>query len=800
MKRISLIILSIILVFSLSVSAFAATSVPESVMQSTESVVRVLAEYSDGYATGSGFVIKSDKKETLIATNYHVVEGNPYSISVWISEDETVSASILAYTDQKDMCILKLAYPISLRPLAFSSKSAKQGDAVYAVGFPGAADYLSDKEAHASADATITDGIVSAVREATVSRFGTPTKILQINAAINSGNSGGPLFNVKGEVVGINTLGIDDSQGIFGAIDVSELENFMADHGIPIPKAGASFSWMIIVITAILIILVVVIVFVIKGKKNMKPSAPKATQALSLSKYMEQHPGGIGMYNAVAMLLPVALQLRNMHNDGKAHLEVSPNSIYIVPNGATLNETTSIESNRYTSGYAAPEIYKGCSAGNLSDIYSFSALLYFVATGVQPVNSLSRTGDEYQFDELSSLDALFAKIIQNGTALETTERIASMQDIIVKLSVYNTHPFVNDAIFAEPVAKENTSPRKRKVSPTVIVVSIAVLLLITLLGTYFGCYVAAKSNAANRDFSTADKLLLLPFITELHDSKLVSYVEAGVLLENREYAEAAEAFASLGKYEDSKELTNEANYRLALQYADKNNFSKAVSILSTLSKQNYKDAKEKTRAVQYRWAWSLIDEGEYIEAYEKLEDLGNYSDAEETLAGLTELIYIEAQTLYTNHDHDDAKKLFNYVAPYADSRKYLTLINAWGSGGWVDPDQTVDDLVDLFYFEDATELLLAHDTYACRFLLGTWRTNGGGYYFKMETSSSDDWEFWCSYNLPWWECTSFEIDDGTYFITTPSGELKKMYEFRLLTPDSMEVYCYKDGSTYTLYR
>ena len=69
---------------------------------------------------------------------------------------------------------------------SYSETSAKQGDAVYAVGFPAAADILSDTEAHTSQDATITDGIVSARREVTTTLYGTPVEILQISAAINS--------------------------------------------------------------------------------------------------------------------------------------------------------------------------------------------------------------------------------------------------------------------------------------------------------------------------------------------------------------------------------------------------------------------------------------------------------------------------------------------------------------------------------------------------------------------------------------------------------------------------------------
>ena len=121
MKRRLIMFLTVILLMVLAMPTFAVSSVPEPVLAATESVVRVLAEYSDGYATGSGFVIKSNSSETLIATNYHVVEGNPYNISIWISENETVSAHILAYTNQKDMCVLTTAYPLTLKPLILTT-------------------------------------------------------------------------------------------------------------------------------------------------------------------------------------------------------------------------------------------------------------------------------------------------------------------------------------------------------------------------------------------------------------------------------------------------------------------------------------------------------------------------------------------------------------------------------------------------------------------------------------------------------------------------------------------------------
>lgn len=277
MKKRHHILLCVLLFFILSVKAMAATSVPDPVLKAKASVVRVLAEYSDGVATGSGFVMKSDREETLIVTNYHVVEGNPHSISVWVGEDATVSARIAAYSEQKDLCILSLSYPVDMEAVKLSDSGAEQGEAVYAVGFPGAADLLSDKEAHTGADATITDGIVSAVREATLTAYGTPAKILQISAAINAGNSGGPLFNAKGEVVGVNTYGILDSQGIFGAIDICEVFQLLQDHQITLSQKGGYSLWILL---AAVIALGAAAVILLRKKQVSVPKRANAKAAV----------------------------------------------------------------------------------------------------------------------------------------------------------------------------------------------------------------------------------------------------------------------------------------------------------------------------------------------------------------------------------------------------------------------------------------------------------------------------------------------------------------------------------------
>jgi hypothetical protein len=780
-----------LLIVSLVISVNAVSAVPKPVMEATESVVRVLAEYSDGYATGSGFVIKSDKEETLIATNYHVVEGNPYSISVWISAEETMSASIVAYTDQKDICILKLAYPVPLKALVFAKNGAKQGEAVYAVGFPGAADYLSDSEAHTSADATITDGIVSAVREATVSSYGTPAKILQINAAINSGNSGGPLFNADGKVVGINTYGISDAQGIFGAIDVSELKAFMADNAVS-PKNADGGLWWIILVGGV--IAVVVVLIVVLRKKKMRKPAKVRVKNIPLRDYMAAYPDGIGMTDAVAMLLPVALQLRDLHNEGKAHLQVSPNAVSVSAGGAVLEDATGVETDRYISGYAAPEIYKDISAGNRSDVYSFCALLFYVASGKQPANSLSRE-DGAENIQQEQFDEAFMELIKTGMALGIEERFGSMQELIVRLSPYNIAPFVKEDGTVRTVEVKHTKKKKWPYGLKTVVIIWSVIAV--LIGINFGCYFAAKQATVKHNFAVAEKLMWFSPLTEMYDSELDDYIEAGCMMENRQFREAIVKLTKISNYSNAEELSNEVYYRWALQCADKSDFSEAVSYMTRLSEENYRDSEEKLKELKYRWSMELINKGEYLAAFAKLRLIQEYPNAKETLTALTEFVYQEGQNLYHEGKYFEAKDMFDCIPTYEDSGKYITLIKARDIYYWklFTYEDIVGLLTDYFYFEDAAELLLSNQGIAEEFLQGAWR--GDGYYFKMDSEGD------ISYNLPWFNYGDYyKIEDGQLLLYPENNEAdtRTLFYFNAIAPNCIEVYCSKNGETYTLHR
>ena len=143
---------------------------------------------TSGAAAGSGFIISEDG---YIVTNYHVVE-NGTSIKVTTFDNQSYDATLVGYDESNDVAVLKITAS-GLTPVTMgSSEDLNVGDEVVAIGNP-----LGELTF------SLTKGNVSA-KDRTVTLSGNVTmKLIQTDAAINSGNSGGALFNMYGEVVGI---------------------------------------------------------------------------------------------------------------------------------------------------------------------------------------------------------------------------------------------------------------------------------------------------------------------------------------------------------------------------------------------------------------------------------------------------------------------------------------------------------------------------------------------------------------------------------------------------------------------
>ena len=155
-----------------------------------------------GSAAGSGIVLDRDGR---IVTNYHVVEGQKV-LKVILEDGTAAKATVLGTDPSSDLAVLQSELPKDkLSPATVGDSSVmRAGDFVFAVGAPFNQAF------------TVTSGIISATGRSTQSSFtGRSIRdMLQTDAAVNPGNSGGPLFNVNGEVVGINTS-IENPNGRF---------------------------------------------------------------------------------------------------------------------------------------------------------------------------------------------------------------------------------------------------------------------------------------------------------------------------------------------------------------------------------------------------------------------------------------------------------------------------------------------------------------------------------------------------------------------------------------------------------
>ncbi|MBI2486030.1 MAG: DegQ family serine endoprotease [Deltaproteobacteria bacterium] len=157
---------------------------------------------------GSGFIISEDG---FIITNNHVVE-KANDIDVILEDGEKYNAKIIGKDAKTDLALLKIEPKTKLPAIAFgNSDTLEIGDWVVAIGNPFGLGH------------TVTAGIVSAKGRSL--GLGAYDDFIQTDAAINPGNSGGPLFNLKGEVVGVNTAIIAGGQGIGFAIPSSMTNN-----------------------------------------------------------------------------------------------------------------------------------------------------------------------------------------------------------------------------------------------------------------------------------------------------------------------------------------------------------------------------------------------------------------------------------------------------------------------------------------------------------------------------------------------------------------------------------------------
>ncbi|MGI6238681.1 MAG: S1C family serine protease, partial [Christensenellales bacterium] len=168
---------------------------------------RELSEQEIGYGSGTYILEAEDGAGGFILTNYHVVEsGDRYKI-IWLDGTE-MTCTLVGYDDGTDIAVLRFSEdaPAGAMPVPTGDSDQLQiGELAIVIGNPGAGDYVLY--------GTVTSGIISGLERGQISagNFTRSVSVIQTDAAINAGNSGGALLNARGELVGIPTLKMSHS-------------------------------------------------------------------------------------------------------------------------------------------------------------------------------------------------------------------------------------------------------------------------------------------------------------------------------------------------------------------------------------------------------------------------------------------------------------------------------------------------------------------------------------------------------------------------------------------------------------
>ncbi|MWP37044.1 FHA domain-containing protein [Rhodobacter sphaeroides] len=288
------------------------------------SVGRIFVDLPRGMRTGAGMVFGQGAGGRLLyLTNFHVVQ-NGGDIAVFFKNGDAISiysGTVLAVSQEKDLAALSLdpeeiGTP-SPPPLAIDTRRLAKGEAVVAIGYPAAADATMGRDMNIAAfETTLTGGSVSRVLNGSWRGASAELEIVQHTAPLSPGNSGGPLLDRCGRVIGVNTMIATDAAGIYLAASAGTIADFLAEAGLPMQTAGGSCGgepasppaappaatatdgrvpiWMILGGTGAALALVMAAMAVAAGGRGGEPAAPRVALTLTIATGGSRQRRGIG--------------------------------------------------------------------------------------------------------------------------------------------------------------------------------------------------------------------------------------------------------------------------------------------------------------------------------------------------------------------------------------------------------------------------------------------------------------------------------------------------------------------------
>ena len=216
-------LLLVLALFTVWQNASAEVNLPELVRRVKPSVVAIATfdQKGEALATGSGFFLRPQQ----VLTNLHVIRGAYRAEIRTLDGKGRVFAvvGVLKSDDEGDLALLSVDIPAErCRPLEISTQLPEDGERIFVIGNP------------LRLEGSVSDGIVSAVRE--VPNVG---KIIQVTAPVSHGNSGSPLFNLKGQVIGVITIRVINGENINLAIESSRIARLPAKKFLMLPELAA---------------------------------------------------------------------------------------------------------------------------------------------------------------------------------------------------------------------------------------------------------------------------------------------------------------------------------------------------------------------------------------------------------------------------------------------------------------------------------------------------------------------------------------------------------------------------------
>lgn len=262
-----------------------------------------------GYGTGF-FVGDPDKDVEYLITNHHVIEyflefgkgeytyielvdgsiiAAKFMIRVYFSSNDYEEAYVVDYNETKDIALLKLASATDVRKAlpVCSPTDDMIGSTVYCVGYPGLSDndYIDAKSNWGKSDVSVTTGTISRF----VTSSGTGVKRIQTDAAIQMGNSGGPMVNANGSVIGINTMYyVDGYETSYYAVSIDEAISMLNANGVKYVTESdmkkGFFSRIFqnkklligIIVAVVAVVIAIIVIFVLIGKNKKKKAQSSA--------------------------------------------------------------------------------------------------------------------------------------------------------------------------------------------------------------------------------------------------------------------------------------------------------------------------------------------------------------------------------------------------------------------------------------------------------------------------------------------------------------------------------------------